>query len=49
MLLSPYNRIVILKIKILSALISIYIIILHFNLKSKRANTFFNLKDLILR
>jgi len=47
--LSPYNRMVMLKIGILSALISIYVIILHSNLEFKRANTFFNLKDLILR
>jgi len=49
LLLSPYNCIIILKIKILSAFISTYTITLHFNLKFKRVNTFFNLRDLILR
>jgi len=48
-LLNPYNCIVILKIRMLSALISIYAIILHSNPEFKKANTFFNLKDLILK
>jgi len=49
MLLSPYNCMVILKIGMLNTLINIYIITLHFNPESKRANTFFNLGDLILK
>jgi len=48
-LLSPYNCIIMLKIKMLSTLTSIYVIILHFNLKFKKVNTFFNLRDLILK
>jgi len=48
-LLSPYNYIVILKIRILSALINIYVITLYFNLESRRVSTFFNLEDLILK